>query len=371
MNPNSLLLPTRASIAVLAIALAGVVVAPVSAAHAAPTAWTCAVDTFVWRTGGINQAVVTSGIPAPTAGPVLVSTSPDATMTNLNAIARHPITNIVYANNVGSPVGDNARVINPDGTVENVSSAVPFTNASSTVYAGGTFTPDGYWLLADADGRFATVDLTDPISPTYGHVVYQGTIYDSPGGVVSRWLSGDIAYRDSDDRVYFTTWGVTKQLASLPRAAFFANADAVPDFGPMVAVPGAARTSGTASGFDSAGNLWMATNIITTPATVPAEQSLWRLDAASLTGTDPIIPANPITLVTGSGTDGFMCFAPPAASPASLPPTASAAAPTLAATGPASDALPIAGAGVAALLVGLFLMVFSGARRRRTRAAHR
>lgn len=135
MNPFSPSRPAGAAMAVLAITLAGIVVAPVSAAPAVPTEWTCTVDTFVWRTGTLNQAVVTTGIPTPTTGPLLVPSPPTVTMTNLNAIAIHPITGIVYANNVGSPVGDNVRVINPDGTVE--AAAVPFTNATTTGYAGG------------------------------------------------------------------------------------------------------------------------------------------------------------------------------------------------------------------------------------------
>lgn len=373
MQPFTLRRPASAAIAVLAISLAGVVVAPATAAHAAPTAWTCAVDTFVWRTGVLHQAVVTSGIPAPTTGPALVSATPSATMTNLNAIALHPLTDVVYANNVGSPVGSNARVINPDGTVEDVSATVPFTNAPTTGYAGGTFTPDGHWLLADSSGRFANVDLTDLLSPTYGQVVYQGTIRDTSGGVASRWLSGDMAYRDSDDRVYFTTWGTTKQVGSIPRAAFFSNADIVPDFGPTVVVPGGVSTSGAASGFDSAGNLWMSTNLITSPATVPPEQSVWRLDAAALTGTDPIIPANPTTMPTGSGTDGFMCFAAPAAGPASVlapagTPTQGATARALAVTGSVTNALPIIGSAATSLFLGAALIFIAGARRRQTRS---
>lgn len=367
MNPISLRRSAGATIAVFALALTGVIVTPAPAAHAAPTAWTCTVDTFVWRTGGLNQLVVTNGIPAPTTGPPLVSASPSATMTNLNAIARHPLTGIVYANNVGSAVGANVRVINPDGSVEDASVDVPFTNGTRTGYAGGTFTPDGYWLLADASGNFATVDLTNPASPTYGTVVYQGAILDSVSPRVgSRWLSGDMAYRTSDNRVYFTTWGATKQVRSIPRASFFANADIVPDLGPTVVVPGGVNTSGAASGFDSAGNLWMSTNLITSPATVPPEQSLWRLDATALTGTDPIIPANPLTMLTASGTDGFMCIAPaPAPIALAAAPTAAAAAAnqTLAETGSAADALPVAG-GAAALLLGAVLIIFVGRRRR-------
>lgn len=85
----------------------------------------------------------------------------------------------------------------------------------------------------------------------------------------------------------------------------------------------------------------------------------------SLTGTDPITPANPVSLLKGSGTDGFMCLA--AAAPAMLAASgasgASAAA-GLAETGPAADALPIVGGGVAALLLGVALMIFAGRRRR-------
>lgn len=354
MKPFAHIRPAGAFIAVLAIALAGLMVAPVSAADAAPKAWTCTVDTFVWRTGGLNQAVVTAGIPTPTTGPLLVPSPASVTMTNLNAIARHPITGVVYANEVGARVGSNARVINPDGTVEDVSAAVPLTNETTTGYAGGTFTNDGYWLLADASGNFATVDLTNPLSPTYGTVVYQGVIRNTAGGVVSRWLSGDMAYRASDDRVYFTTWnadGFNTQVGSIPRSSFFGTADIVPNFGPTVTVPGAASTSGAASGFDSAGNLWMSTNL----TTVPAQQSLWRLDSAALTGIAPIIPANPVKLLIGTGTDGFMCFAPPA------PATAD---PALAATGKAPEVMSIVG-GVAALLLGAAMIIFAGARRRR------
>lgn len=51
MQPFTLRRPASAAIAVLAISLAGVVVAPATAAHAAPTAWTCAV------TGSVTNAL--------------------------------------------------------------------------------------------------------------------------------------------------------------------------------------------------------------------------------------------------------------------------------------------------------------------------
>ena len=391
MNPISFSRPAGVSIAVFAMALAGIVVAPVPAAHAAPTAWTCTVDTFVWRTASLNEAVTTSGVPVPTAGPALAASPPSVAMDDLNAIALHPTTGVVYAYNAGTAAVSGARVINPDGTVEDVSADVPFTNvptatATSTRYAGGTFTPDGYWLLADAAGNFATVDLTSPASPTYGYVVHNGVIRNSAGGVVTRFLSGDMAYQNLGGLVYFTTWnadGFNTQVGSIPVSDFFSNADIVPTFGPTIAVPGGSNTSGAASGFDSAGNLWMSTNLV--PAN-PRQQAIWRLDAADLTGNATITPANPVYLPSGSGTDGFMCPAAPTRAPASAPSPSPSPSPSgvaagagtsgtpglagtvLAETGHASEVMPIVGGGVVALLLGVAFMILARLRRSQARS---
>lgn len=334
---------------VAAVALGGFVIDPAPAAHAAPTAWQCTVDTFEVRRGNsLTQVDVPTSVV--TAGPTLVVEPPLVALGDVNAIGFHPITRIVYAVEV---VGPNynatiARVINPDGRVEDVSAQVPLTGATASDYAGGTFTSDGYWLLANGAGQVATIDLTSPASPSYGTAITVGTT-----GVP--WLSGDMAYRASDDRVYFTTWGAgpgTIRVGWIQRAAFVAGGAIVPTFGPTVTSPSPGQTNvGAMSGFDSNGNLWMST--VTDTGIV-----LWRLDGAALTGANPIIP----TVITGvvpalSGSDGFMCFGA-----AQVP-----GVPTLPAAGLSGEAnLGMLG-GLGVLLMGMALLVVARLRLVRTR----
>jgi len=341
---------------VAAVALGGFVMDPAPAAHAAPTAWQCTDDTFEVKRGNtLTQVDVPTSVV--TSGPNLSVSPPLVVLGDINAIGLHPITRIVYAVQVFGPNYNAtiARVINPDGIVEDVSAQVPLTGATASDYAGGTFTSDGYWLLANGAGQVATIDLTSPASPFYGTAISVGTT-----GVP--WLSGDMAYRASDDRVYFTTWGAgpgTIRVGWIQRAAFVAGGAIVPTFGPTVLSPSPLQiNSGAASGFDSNGNLWMSTTT-DAPGVPPGSVNvLWRLDGAALTGANPIIP----TVITGvvqpgSGSDGFMCFGA-----ANVPEV-----PTLPAAGLSGEAnLGMLG-GLGVLLTGMALLVVARRRLVRTR----
>ena len=268
-------------------------------ASAAPTPWGCAKDTFVVRRGATLTLVdVATG--AITNGPNLSVPPPNDT----NAIARHPLTGVVYAVDVTGP-GPNstiARVINPDGTVENVSATVPMTGLSASDYAGGTFTDDGHWIVANGAGQITVVDLTTPSSPTYGTTVANAS-FGLP------WLSGDMAYRASDNRIYFIAWSTA--LAPIPRvgwismASVMAGGPVTATFGPNITLPsGVFGVAGSSLGFDGSGDLWFH------GAAVPGGNIIWSFDGNDLTAAGPIAPTVVPGLVqTGSGSDGFMCTA--------------------------------------------------------------
>ncbi len=339
----------RGAIAVGVAALVGVVMLPAPAAQADPTEWTCTSDTFyAIRGNGVNV------IDVPTAAVTPLINLPVGL--KLNAAGYNPVSKLVYAMALSeSSPSTAARVINPDGTVEDVSAAVPLTGIVGRAFAGGTFTADGYWLIANGEGQIATIDLTSPLSPDFGTAISVGTT-----GIA--WLSGDMAYRKSDDRVYFTTWQGT--TASPMRVGWISGADFVaggvvtPTYGPEVTTP---TTVGHTSGFDRDGNLWMTVG-------TAAGDVLWKLAAADLDAPGPIIPTViPGVIVAGSGSDGFSCIAPAVVSvdPPVNPVIGFAGEEGLADTGTTSQTMPIALGGTAALAGGITLMAIGGLRRRR------
>jgi len=270
----------------------------------------------------------------------------------------HPITREVWGT-LTNVAGVPAVNVNQDGTVEatGIPDLQPQINNDAApdqaFFAGGDFDAEGNWLLASGQGSTATVDLTDPASATYGQVISQGFTNVA-------WLSGDLAYREADDRVYFATWNTpaetTPRFGWISRADFIAGANpTTPTFGAPIVLPaGVTGIVGWKLGFDSNGDLWASTNTF-----VPAGgEPVWRFDGDLLAGTEPLAPEFIVegnVPNTGSGSDGFMCRAD-VELPTTPNPTDPEAAPEpqLAQTGPESAAL-VGGVGAALVAAGLAL----------------
>jgi len=338
---------------VVALVVAGIVVPSSPAVAAEP--WSCLVDTFENRRGAALHSVSTE---TGAFGASVTFSGVYAAGNDLNSLGMHPITREVWGT-LTNVAGVPAVNVNQDGTVEatGIPDLQPQINNDAApdqaFFAGGDFDAEGNWLLASGQGSTATVDLTDPASATYGQVISQGFTNVA-------WLSGDLAYREADDRVYFATWNTpaetTPRFGWISRADFIAGANpTTPTFGAPIVLPaGVTGIVGWKLGFDSNGDLWASTNTF-----VPAGgEPVWRFDGDLLAGTEPLAPEFIVegnVPNTGSGSDGFMCRAD-VELPTTPNPTDPEAAPEpqLAQTGPESAAL-VGGVGAALVAAGLAL----------------
>lgn len=281
-------------------------------AQLTPNAFVCAQDSFVLmrNAGGpvppSSMKIFTYPLAGggPVTGPSVTAT---AGSTNVNAFAAHPITGEVHAwDVVAFPLSASARRLNTDGSLVDISATVPVTGLTNAPLAGATFDAVGNWLVATEMGDAFVVDLV-PGSPTYGTVTATGLMALPIGG----YMSGDMAYRASDDRIYFVAFATdafpatAAQVYSISRSAFIAGGTLTPVAGPMLNVGNGGLVSGSALGIDSAGNLWFSTRLSNSTA------QTYVFAAADLTQSSAttISPISTYAAPSGSSGDGFFCRA--------------------------------------------------------------
>ncbi|MDO5510431.1 MAG: hypothetical protein Q4F57_07025 [Weeksellaceae bacterium] len=308
------------------------------------TPWTCQQDQFIYRRG--NQIKrYNASIP-------INSITPNDTISpraDYNAIGRHPITGVVHAYRIpNDSVAPATMVLNPNGTVVETTSIIPPVNSNPYYnWGGGDITDDGYWILFNQSGFYIIIDLTDTSSPTYGQEVIRGQLQRTPIQVsenetnpalyMVEWLSGDFAWSEKDQRVYFFRYRSFREelnrlhttirysIGWIDREDLFAGGLGVPFTlgAPINNLPRSTYNLGfgaSSLAIDRHNNLYVETQATREifDYRVPYE-SVFRVNAQYLGQTEGSIPIEgfrEIGLTATNQSDGFSCMRPTCQRPA-------------------------------------------------------
>jgi hypothetical protein len=204
-----------------------------------------------------------------------------------NAMGWDPLSRAVYA--TGGGTDSSVATLNNDGTF----SPSSFNTAPNVGFAGGTMLPDGRWFIATQSDLYQVRSVV--AGAGFGSLLSTGTISPTAGG----GISGDVAYRSSDNRIYFIGPGSNPNRVSWIDPTTFAVTQ-----GPLIAWPsGSVSTSAGPLGFDALGNLF-------TQQTTGVNHTFFKFDAATLGGASSttITPIIIGSRAVFAGTDGFSCL---------------------------------------------------------------
>ncbi|TAG24783.1 MAG: IPTL-CTERM sorting domain-containing protein [Burkholderiales bacterium] len=206
-----------------------------------------------------------------------------------NAMAWDRATGSVYAS--GGGTDNSVATLNNDGTF-----TLSTFSLSSAGFAGGTALPGSRWLVAAQPDSYEVRSVAP--GSGFGALLASGTFSPTTNGGVS----GDLAYRSSDNRVYFIG-----PISSPTRIGWIDPTTFAVTYGPTIAWPSSATATGAGPlGFDADGNLFAQ---ITTTGSV---HTFFKFSAGAIGAASGTVAPQVIGSATAiSGTDGFSCVPTP------------------------------------------------------------